>query len=125
VSRNGTLIYRQARGNVEMPMTALWLGPAERGDRWSLRPGAYTQLSLSPDGRNAAMTVVTRGGFAVWLYDCGRDVLSPLTSGTPPLRLCGAVTASSSWLYRGMIPALWDRNHKPRGEHHRCDDDCR
>jgi hypothetical protein len=31
----------------------------------------------------------------------------------------------SSWLLRGMIAALWDRNHKPRGDRHGCYDDRR
>ena len=81
VSSTGTLLY--LTGGVETAYRLMVvdrhgaaepLGKAQRG---------FEDLSVSPDGKHVAATIVENAGADVWIYDTGRDVLARLTdSGT-------------------------------------------
>jgi eukaryotic-like serine/threonine-protein kinase len=78
VARDGTLVY--------IPGTALGtqntLVSVDRtGKETPLRapPRAYEDLSLSPDGKQLAMTIVAERQWSVWLYDLQQGSLNRVT----------------------------------------------
>ena len=50
------------------------------------RLGAYEDLSLSPDGKRVALTVIDGGSQDIWVYDSQRDAMTRLTFGGAPYR---------------------------------------
>jgi serine/threonine-protein kinase len=58
-------------------------GVNSAGNREPLRatPGAYQEVSLSPDGKRVALVVAEGGGSDIWVYDPQRDAMTRLTFG--------------------------------------------
>jgi Tol biopolymer transport system component len=81
ISRTGTLVYRSAGSIGPRMRTAQWVDPTGRKEPFLNKPGAYKSISLSPDGKRAAL-VITDGGIEdVWVYDTQRETMIRLTSG--------------------------------------------
>ena len=82
VAPTGTLAW--IRGPV-IPYPAAELATVDRRGQVTPLPGdprSYAQvLRLSPDGRRLAVVVRELTEFGLWLYDLGRDTLTPLARG--------------------------------------------
>jgi WD40 repeat protein len=83
-SGHGTLVYRRASGRA--PVTLQWVDatgqPSGKTEPLRAKPGAYGGfLSLSPDGKRVALSVVEGGRSDIWVYDPQRDAMTRLTSG--------------------------------------------
>jgi Tol biopolymer transport system component len=78
VSANGTLIYRKAGEAANF--TIQWVDPSGKKQPLLARPGQYTQLRFSPDGKRLALRVAEGGQAGLWVYDIQRDAMTRLTS---------------------------------------------
>jgi serine/threonine-protein kinase len=81
VSRTGTLVYRRALGGASSLTTLQWVDATARKEPLPARPGAYQDLSLSPDGTQVALVVMDGGSEDIWVYDIHRDTMTRLTFG--------------------------------------------
>jgi Protein kinase domain/WD40-like Beta Propeller Repeat len=85
VSRTGTLIYRRSSGGAAVTTTVQWVSSSDgaTGKKEPLRatPGAYQDLSLSPDGKRIALVILEGANRDVWVYDPQRDAITRLTFG--------------------------------------------
>jgi serine/threonine-protein kinase len=77
VSRNGTLVYRK-RGAVtaEAASTIQWVDPAGKRETLLGKPGIYSNLRLSPDGKRLALSVGEVFSRNLWVYDPARDAMT-------------------------------------------------
>jgi hypothetical protein len=57
----GTLIYRRASGGASAMMMLQWVDPTGKKEPLRAKSGVYQYLSLSPDGKRVALTVVEGG----------------------------------------------------------------
>jgi serine/threonine-protein kinase len=80
-SRTGTLVYRRATGGGAAMRTVQWVDPTGRREPLLAKPGKYSGLSLSPDGKRLALVITEGGSQDVWVYDPQRDAMTRLTSG--------------------------------------------
>ena len=61
-------------------MTTLqWVDATGKKEPLRAKPGAYSQLSLSPDGKRVALPVLDGGSRDIWVYDPQRDAMTRLT----------------------------------------------
>jgi serine/threonine-protein kinase len=81
VSRTGTLVYRRAIGGASSLTTLQWVDATGRKEPLPAKPGAYQDLSLSPDGTQVALVVMDGGSEDIWVYDIHRDAMTRLTFG--------------------------------------------
>ena len=81
VSRTGTLVYRKAIGGASSLTTLQWVDATGRKEPLPAKPGAYQDLSLSPDGTQVALLVMDGGSEDIWVYDIHRDAMTRLTFG--------------------------------------------
>ena len=77
VSDSGTLIY--ATG-VEAARRLVWLGRDGQPELLSTPPRSYINVSLSPDGQEAALEIAQDGESDLWVAELARGTLNPLTS---------------------------------------------
>ncbi len=96
VSRTGTLVYRKAIGGASSLTTLQWVDATGRKEPLPAKPGAYQDLSLSPDGTQVALLVMDGGSEDIWVYDIHRDAMTRLTFG-------GAVYRSPRWSPDGRL----------------------
>ena len=79
VSRNGVLVYQTARG----PLTASlrWYTRDGKAEGGLGEPGDYSEIVLSPDGREAAASVrdPATGTRDLWVFDLARGVRTRFT----------------------------------------------
>ena len=79
VSRNGVLVYQTARG----PLTASlrWYSRDGKAEGSLGEPGDYSEIVLSPDGREAAASVrdPATGTRDLWVFDLARGVRTRFT----------------------------------------------
>jgi len=78
-SRTGTLVYRRASSSGAGLMTMQWVDPTGRKEPLRAKPGVYSYLSLSPDGKRVALRITEGGSEDVWVYDPQRDTMTRLT----------------------------------------------
>jgi len=96
VSRTGTLVYRRAIGGASSLTTLQWVDATGRKEPLPAKPGAYQDLSLSPDGTQVALLVLDGGSEDIWVYDIHRDAMRRLTFG-------GAVYRFPRWSPDGRL----------------------
>jgi Tol biopolymer transport system component len=117
VSRTGMLVYRAGS---EGKSQLLWLDRTGKVIDASCPPGAYSNLSLEPDGKRAAVDILVASTRSdLWLRDFPRGVLSRLTfSGTAFWPTCAPdgdrIAYTSNVLgaeYRVYIMSLSARDH--------------
>ena len=78
VSDNGTLVYMP--GGVAAPKQSLvWFDRSGKYERTAAEPRQYRNLSLSPDGRKAAVTIEEESATGLWVLDLDRLTLTRLT----------------------------------------------
>lgn len=77
-SGHGTLIYRTASGGGAGLKTLQWVDSNGKIEQLRVKPGRYTNPSLSPDGKRVALTVLEGEGPDVWVYDSERDAMTRL-----------------------------------------------
>ncbi|HET9407444.1 MAG TPA: protein kinase [Candidatus Sulfotelmatobacter sp.] len=77
VSRTGTLVYRSS-GIDSSHIPIQWLSADGRAQSLLDKPGIFVHPRLSPDGRRLAVRLEERTDTGIWIYDPGRDMLSPL-----------------------------------------------
>jgi serine/threonine-protein kinase len=87
VSRTGTLVYRRAVGGASSLTTLQWVDATGRKEPLPAKPGAYQDLSLSPDGTQVALVVMDGGSEDISVYDIHRDAMRRLTNGRGVYRL--------------------------------------
>jgi Tol biopolymer transport system component len=85
-SGHGTLVYRRSSGGAASGMRTLqWVypdaGPGAKKEPLRAKPGLYQGLSLSPDGKRIALTVVEGGSSDIWVHDPQRGTMTRLTFG--------------------------------------------
>jgi Tol biopolymer transport system component len=73
------LVYRRATGGGSALTTLQWVDATGKREPLQTKPGAYQDLSLSPDGKRVALVIVDGGNQDVWVYDPQRDAMSRLT----------------------------------------------
>jgi serine/threonine-protein kinase len=82
VSRTGTLVYRRGNGVGSGLRTIQWVDGAGKKEPLLAKPGAYSRLRFSPDGKRLSFLVDTGGvNRDVWVYDSQRDAMTRLTFG--------------------------------------------
>lgn len=78
VSENGVLVYRSRVGF--RPRELAWYDRAGKRLSAVAKPGEYTSVTLSPDEKNAALTVSAEtGGADTWIMDLASGVLTRMT----------------------------------------------
>lgn len=79
-SRSGTLVYRRASAGLPAPVSTLhWVDSAGKREPLRLKPGAYSEPRLSPDGKRVTFLFGDSGRPDIWVYDLQRDALTRLT----------------------------------------------
>ena len=78
-SQTGTLIYRSGGAMGAGLSTIAWLDSAGKVQPLLAKPGAYSNLSLSPDGQRLALEVSDASGIDIWVYEWQRDTMTRLT----------------------------------------------
>jgi serine/threonine-protein kinase len=87
---HGTLVYRRASANDEFrKMAPEWVvpnsgpngGANEKRAPLEAKPALYVGVSLSPEGKRVAWTILDEesGGYDLWVYDIQRDATTRLT----------------------------------------------
>ena len=80
VSDTGTLAYVSGNPQGNRPRILVWVSRAGKEQALGAPARAYNQPRLSPDGGRVAVDIVDdERDMQVWLYDRGRDTLSPFT----------------------------------------------
>ena len=77
VSTTGTLIY--LTGGVQTDYRLVNVDMAGRVEPVGAQVRGFEDLSVSPDGKSVATTIVENGSADVWIYNRGRDALTQLT----------------------------------------------
>jgi tRNA A-37 threonylcarbamoyl transferase component Bud32 len=80
ISRNGTLAYNPSAAIAER-RTLVWVDRQGGIEPLPLPPAAYSNPSLSPDGRNVALSLRDESGTNLWVYDTERGTLGKRTFG--------------------------------------------
>jgi len=81
VSRTGTLVYRRGIGGTSALTTLARMDASGKREPLQAKPGNYSDVRLSPDGRQVAVRVADGGDQDVFVYDLERDVMTRLTFG--------------------------------------------
>jgi serine/threonine-protein kinase len=81
VSRMGTLVYRRATAGTSSLTTVQRVDATGKREPLQAKPGMYSALSLSPDGRQVALRVSNGPDQDIFVYDLERDVMTRLTFG--------------------------------------------
>ena len=87
VSNTGTLTYLTLGADTGS-LVPTWMKPAAPPDVLPLRPGAYSDARISPDGRSVALSLVGGGGRDIWVHHFDRKTFTRITFGgqhTTPL----------------------------------------
>jgi Tol biopolymer transport system component/predicted Ser/Thr protein kinase len=77
VSENGILAFRS--GSLAPDRELVWINRAGKRLGTVGKPGAFRDLSISPDGRSVAVLIDGGTKSDIWLQDIGRGVLSRFT----------------------------------------------
>ncbi|MBI4906628.1 MAG: protein kinase [Acidobacteria bacterium] len=79
VSASGTLLYRRsgAAGNTILT----WVSPTGESVPAIRTPGAYLSVTLSPDGKRAAILMAENGVQGIAVYDFARETMTKLPAG--------------------------------------------
>jgi serine/threonine-protein kinase len=106
VSRNGTLVYLSAKPRRETWPIA-WMDRSGAPKTLSTPPGAYSNLTLAPDGNRLALLLASAKGQDLNVYDIQRGSMTRLTfdgkSRQPQWAPGGRI------LYRGADGIYWIR----------------
>jgi len=94
VSRSGSLLYVAADSGALVPT---WIDRSGRAERLPLQAGTYADVRISPDGQQAAMTVIAGGGRDIWVYHFERRTFTRMTFGADSLT--PVWSRDGSWLY--------------------------
>ncbi len=82
VSRTGTMVYRKAGGAAANGMTTIqWVDAVGKKEPLVSKPGGYTYVRLSPDGRRLAAEVLEGTGGDIRVYDFERETWTQLSAG--------------------------------------------
>ena len=81
VSKTGTLVYRTGNGGSPGMRSIQWVDGAGKREPLLAKPGAYSQLRLSPDGKLLSFLDTGEVSRDVWVYDSQRDAMTRLTFG--------------------------------------------
>ena len=76
---HGTLVYRRSRGNSSQLVTLNWVDSAGKREPLRAKPGNYHALSISPDGKKMALSIMGGDGAGIWIYDLARETMTRLT----------------------------------------------
>lgn len=96
---HGVLVYRRAGPDASAMLTLQWVDPAGKKEPLPLKPGAYEDPRVSPDGKRIAVTANEEGSTDIWVYDPQRDAMTRLTFGG------GSYTPT--WTPDGRYIVLW------------------
>ena len=81
ISRMGTLVYRRSTGGTSALATLQRVDATGKREPLQAKPGMYSALKLSPDGRQVALRVSDGPDQDIFVYDLERDVMTRLTLG--------------------------------------------
>ena len=76
---HGTLVYRRSRGNSSQLVTLTWVDPTGKREPLRVKPGNYHGVSVSPDGKKVALSIMAGDSAGVWVYDLSRETMTRLT----------------------------------------------
>jgi len=74
-------VYRRAGANSGDLWTLEWIDAARKTEPLPVKPGAFHELRLSPDGERVALMTSEGGHTDIWAYDIRRDAMTRLTFG--------------------------------------------
>ena len=75
------MVYRRATGSTTALATLQRVEATGKREPLQAKPGMYSALRLSPDGRQVALTVSYGPDQDIFVYDLERDVMTRLTFG--------------------------------------------
>jgi Tol biopolymer transport system component len=75
ISQNGVLVYRSG---VDTVRQITWRDRGGRVLSQVGKPGRFTRMALSPDGKSAALTVMGEGDWETWVMDLASGVITPM-----------------------------------------------
>src|SRR5262249_36746004 len=81
VSRTGTLIYRRFRAEATALSTVQWSDAAGKKEPLRATPGAYLDVTVSPDEKRVLLAIQEGANQDIWVYDIRREAITRLTSG--------------------------------------------
>jgi eukaryotic-like serine/threonine-protein kinase len=99
-SETGTLVYRRGSvGGGTRMMTIQWVDGAGKKEPLLAKPGAYSDLWISPDGKRLSFVVTEGASQSVWVYDPQRDAMTKRrsTQVSPTHHRSGARTVDTSF----------------------------
>ena len=100
VSPAGTLAYIAAGGDQALTRPA-WVDRSGRIEYLEVPPGAYTDPSISPDGRRIAVSVIAGGGRDIWIYHVDRKTFTRTTFGGQ--HVTPLWSADGTWVYYASL----------------------
>jgi serine/threonine protein kinase/Tol biopolymer transport system component len=80
ISASGTLAYISAR-DTQASLVPMWVDPAGRPEPAAIPAGMYSDLRLSPDRQQVAVTAIAGGGRDVWIHHFQRKTFTRMTVG--------------------------------------------
>jgi len=81
-AETGTLVYRRGSGVAGPGVRAIqWVDGVGKKEPLRAKPGAYSYLRLSPDGKRLSFVLTEGANTDVWVYDPQRDAMTRLTFG--------------------------------------------
>jgi Tol biopolymer transport system component/predicted Ser/Thr protein kinase len=81
-AQTGTLVFRRGSGGGGPLMrTIQWVDAAGKKEPLLAKPGPYSSLWISPDGKRLSFVVQEGANQDVWVYDTQRDAMTKLTFG--------------------------------------------
>ena len=76
-AQTGALVYRRSGNSVPQMSTIQWVDGAGKKKSLLAKPGAYSDLQISPDGKRLLLVEAAD----LWVYDFERDAMTRLTFG--------------------------------------------
>ena len=86
-STNGVLVYRTGAGTASGGSQLTWFDRSGKSLGAAGEPGAYQEVTLSPDGTRAAATRIDSSNSDIWLHEFARSTTTRLTFDPAPERL--------------------------------------
>ena len=73
------MVYRRSRGNSSQLVSPVWIDPSGKREPLHAKPNSYHSLSISPDGKKVALSIMGGDSAGLWVYDLSRDTMTRLT----------------------------------------------
>jgi serine/threonine protein kinase len=115
---HGVLVYRKASASPSAQWTLEWIDPVGKKEPLPVKPGAFRNPRVSPDGERVALIGTEGGHTDIWVYDPRRDAMTRRTFGDGFYGLAiwspdGRYIVYESW-GKGIFQARADGSGQPQ-----------